>query len=51
MVFEYFVLISNNNTMIPTFFPAEHVWTYVSSHAILWHVNMKHSKFCNEKDF
>ena len=38
MVFKYFVLISNNNT-------------YVSSRAILWHVNIKHSKLCNEKDF
>ena len=51
MVFKYFVLISNNNTMNPTFSPSEHAWTYVSSHAILWPFNMKHSKFCNEKDF
>ena len=40
MVFKYFVMISNNNTMNPTFSPVEHAWTYVSSHAILRHVNM-----------
>ena len=52
MVFKYFVLISNDNTMNPSFFPrSEHALTYVSLHAILWHVNTKHSKFCNEKDF
>ena len=43
MVFKYFVLISNDSTMNPTFFP-EHASTYVSLHAILWHVNIKHSK-------
>ena len=48
MVFKYFVLISNDNIMNPT---SEHASTYVSLHAILWHVNMKQSKFCNEKDF
>ena len=36
---------------IPPFPRSVHAWTYVSSHAILWHVNMKHSKFCSEKDF
>ena len=52
MVFKYFVLISNDSTMNPTFFPrSEHASTYVSLHAILWHVIIKHSKFCNEKDF
>ena len=52
MVFKYFVLISNDNTMNPTFFPwFEHTSIYVSLHAILWHENMKHSKFGNEKDF
>ena len=52
MVFKYIVLISNNNTMNPTFFPrSEHASTNVSLHAILWHVNIKHSEFCNEKDF
>ena len=36
MVFKYFVLISNDSTMNPTFFPGpEHASTYVSLHAIL----------------
>ena len=49
---KYFVLISNNNTMNPIFSPrSEHASTYVSLHAILGHVNIKKSKFCNEKDF
>ena len=48
MVFKYFVLISNDNTMNPTLFSAS---TYVSLHAILWHINIKHSKVSNEKDF
>ena len=51
MVFKYFVLISNNNTMNPISPRSEHASTYVSLYAILWHVNIKHSKFCNEKDF
>ena len=51
MVFKYFVLISNNNTMNPTFSPVRNASTYVSSNDILGHVNIKHSKFCNEKDF
>ena len=52
MVFKYFVLISNDNTVNPTFFPGPNTpGHYVSLHAILWHVDIKHSKFCNEKDF
>ena len=51
MVFKYLVLISNDNTMNPTFPRFKHSSTYVSLHAILWHLNIKHSKFCSEKDF
>ena len=51
MVFKYFVLISNDNDESHFFPRSEHALTYVSLHAILWHVNIKHSKFCNEKDF
>ena len=39
--------------MNPTFFPrSEQAWTYVSSHAILRHVNMKHPiNFVTKKTF
>ena len=51
-MFKYFVLISSNNTMNPTFFPGPNTPQHnVSLHAILWHVKIKHSKFSNEKDF